>query len=332
MSIPFRRASKLLVATTAFFAFAGSASAACTGVTFAAAFAGSYRGNDLGTPTGVTPNLGGVTFLNNSTLLIGGGANGGAGYIASIGVTRDAQNHITGFTGPSSNYALAPNIDGGLAFGPSGVLFATTYADNKLLQYLPGAPTPSKTIDLSALGVVASVGTLQFVPNGFAGAGQFKLASYSGYQFYTGTLVADGSGTFNVSFTQTGMLSGGPEGLVYVKGSNAGFGGLDRLLVAEYQAGAVGAYQLDANGNPVSGSRVDFITGLSNAEGAVIDPLTGDFLFSTYGGGNRLLVVSGFAAPPTPGGVPEPATWALLIAGFGMTGAAMRRRATMALA
>jgi PEP-CTERM motif len=27
-----------------------------------------------------------------------------------------------------------------------------------------------------------------------------------------------------------------------------------------------------------------------------------------------------------PGGVPEPASWALMIAGFGLTGAAMRRR------
>jgi hypothetical protein len=33
-----------------------------------------------------------------------------------------------------------------------------------------------------------------------------------------------------------------------------------------------------------------------------------------------------------PGGVPEPASWAMLIAGFGLTGAAMRRRRTAALA
>lgn len=35
------------------------------------------------------------------------------------------------------------------------------------------------------------------------------------------------------------------------------------------------------------------------------------------------------AATPTPG-VPEPATWAMMIVGFGLVGAAMRRRATMA--
>ena len=38
----------------------------------------------------------------------------------------------------------------------------------------------------------------------------------------------------------------------------------------------------------------NFITGLSGAEGAFIDPLTGDFLFSTFGG-NRVILVTGFA-------------------------------------
>ncbi|MEW5684436.1 MAG: PEPxxWA-CTERM sorting domain-containing protein [Pseudomonadota bacterium] len=31
---------------------------------------------------------------------------------------------------------------------------------------------------------------------------------------------------------------------------------------------------------------------------------------------------------PSPGGVPEPSTWAMMIAGFGLAGAAMRRRRT----
>lgn len=32
--------------------------------------------------------------------------------------------------------------------------------------------------------------------------------------------------------------------------------------------------------------------------------------------------------PPTPGAVPEPSSWAMMIAGFGLVGAAMRRRKT----
>lgn len=306
--------------------FSGTAqAAACVGVNFGAPFSGSYSCNSLGTPTGVTGNLGGITFLNDNTLLVGGNANGGTGYISQIGVTRDANNHVIGFSGPSSVFATAPNIDGGLSFGPGGVLFATGYPNNTLIQIKPGSTTPDKIITLDPN--VGSVGALMFVPNGFAGAGDLKIVSYSNGRWVDATLTPDGTGTYNVSLSGTVVtLSGGPEGMVYVDGSNAGFAGADSLLVSEYGSGKVGAYTIDAFGNPILGSRKDFITGLSGAEGAVIDPLTGDFLFSTFGGGNQLLVISGFVAPPPPtGGVPEPASWAMMIVGLGAVGAGLRR-------
>ena len=69
-----------------------------------------------------------------------------------------------------------------------------------------------------------------------------------------------------------------------------------------------------------------FMTGLTGAEGGVIDPLTGDFIFSTFGGGNRIVVVSGFTAPVT-SAAPEPGTIALLaLAGLPLAGVAIRRR------
>ena len=43
---------------------------------------------------------------------------------------------------------------------------------------------------------------------------------------------------------------------------------------------------------------------MGGADGAFIDPLTGDFLFSTFGGGDRVIVVRGFARtlpPPVAG-------------------------------
>jgi hypothetical protein len=56
-------------------------------------------------------------------------------------------------------------------------------------------------------------------------------------------------------------------------------------------------------------TRQTFISGLTGAEGATIDPLTGDFLFSTFGGGDRVFVVRGFSQPsPTPTATPVPAT------------------------
>lgn len=305
------------------FAMAGVAQAAPCSEAFGPAFAGSYSCNNLGTPTGVDANLGGVTFLNSNTLLIGGFANQNRGYIAQIGLTRDAGNHIIGFSGPSSVFSTAPFIDGGLEFGPGGVLFATGYSNNTLIQIKPGSVVPDR-IDTLA-GALQSVGSLAFVPAGFAGAGTLKLVSYNTGNFADATLTPDGSGTFNVSVGPTLLtLSGAPEGIAYVKGSNTGFG-VDSLLVSEYGAGKVGAYDLDANGNPILSTRRDFLTGLSGAEGATIDPLTGDFIFSTFGGGNSLYVISGFQAPVT-GVVPEPATWAMMIIGFGAAGSMIRRR------
>jgi hypothetical protein len=107
--------------------------------------------------------------------------------------------------------------------------------------------------------------------------------------------------------TQTATLTGSPEGFVYVPLGSSLFG--DSLLVSEYGAGNVATYDVDANGDPIVSSRKLFMSGLTGAEGAMIDPVTGDFLFSTFGGQNHVIVVHGFAA------VPEPASFAVLGAG-----------------
>ena len=52
-----------------------------------------------------------------------------------------------------------------------------------------------------------------------------------------------------------------------------------------------------ANGDPTLASRRNFVIGLEGAEGAAIDPSSGDFLFTTFGGGDRVIVVHGFTIP-----------------------------------
>jgi hypothetical protein len=91
------------------------------------------------------------------------------------------------------------------------------------------------------------------------------------------------------------------------------------MIVSEYSAGAVSTYEVDANGNPVTATRRSFMTGLTGAEGAVIDPVTGDFLFSTFGGGSRVVVVTGFA-------VPEPSTCVAILAGVALLVGLRRRK------
>src|SRR5438045_143310 len=93
-------------------------------------------------------------------------------------------------------------------------------------------------------------------------------------------------------------LPGGPEGFIYVPLGSPLFP-LQSMLVSEYSSGNVVTYTTDANGNPVLASRHVFVSGLTGAEGAAIDPVTGDFLFSTFGGSNRVIRVQGFV-PPTP--------------------------------
>lgn len=264
-------------------------------------YAGSYSYTDLGSVPGLPPPAGGLTLLagTNNTLLIGGSANNPAGAIYAVGVSRDSSGHINGFTGTATLHIEAPYNDGGIVYGPGGVLFASRWPVNELAQYRPGSTTPDRVIDLAALGVAQSNAAIQFVPSTYSGAGRMKLASWAGGQFYDATYEPDGAGTFTItSVTQTATLTGGPEGFAYVPNGSPLFGG-PTMIVSEYSAGNVAVYDVDANGDPIESSRRDFITGLTGAEGAFIDPLTGDFIFSTFGGGDRVIVVRGFI--PTPG-------------------------------
>lgn len=262
-------------------------------------FEADYTAVDLGTVPGVPGPYGGVTFLagDSETLLIGGSANAANGAIYSIDVVRGCTGRIVGFAGTATLFATAPQIDGGLAYGPGGVLFYTGYSQNLIGQIMPGSTEPDRVDDATALGIAASLGTLQFVPEGYAGAGRLKLASYNAWTWYDATVTPDGSGTYDiVDVTQTSTVSGGPEGIVYVADFNPQFSA-DSVLVSEWGAGLVGAYEIDASGDPILASRRDFVTGLSGAEGATIDPATGDFIFSTFGGGDRVVAVRGFLDP-----------------------------------
>lgn len=230
-------------------------------------------------------------------------------------VTRDVGGHINGYSGQSILFSTAPQIDGGLAFGPGGVLFFTGYPTNQLGQIEPGSVAPDKTIGLSGEGIASSVGTLAFVPAGFPGAGQLKIASYSASTWYTVGLAPDGGGTFDVDGVSASLFLGGsPEGIVYVEAGNPEFA-TQSVLISEFGTGRVSAYEIDANGDPVVGTRRTFVEDLTGAEGGVSDPLTGDFLFSTYGGGNQIIVVRGFTeVVPAPAAAPLLASALLALA------------------
>ncbi len=257
----------------------------------------SYDVRDLGTAPGVPANYGGLTVspADPNLLLIGGLANNLTGAIYALGLQRDPAGHIVGIVGPATVAREGQYNDGGVVFAPDGVLVLARYPVNELGFQRAASTTTDKTVALAGLGVAASVGGLAHVPAGHPGAGAWKLVSWSGGQWYELTLVADGTGTYDVTaavLRQT--IAGGPEGIVYVPLGSPLFTN-PSVLVSEYSAGRVGTYEVDSAGDPVLATRRSLITNLTGAEGAAIDPVSGDFLFSTFGGGSRIIVVRGFS-------------------------------------
>jgi hypothetical protein len=92
-------------------------------------------------------------------------------------------------------------------------------------------------------------------------------------------------------------IRGGVEGSCYVPPGSPLFVDFNVMLVCEYGSGGVFAYDLDANADPIPYSRRPFMTGLIGAQSAAIDPLSGDFVFSTYGGNGTIVAVRGFSLP-----------------------------------
>jgi hypothetical protein len=293
------------------------------------AYSSVYTANDLGPVPGLNIPYGGLTLKpgDPNTLLIGGDANTASGAIYSIGVIRDSNNHIIGVSGSVSPYAQGAYNDGGLLYGPGGVLFAARWPVNELGESKAGSFTTDKIIDFSTFGTFASgesLSAFNFVPPGFPGAGRMKLVTWQEGQWFDATLTPDGSGAFDlagVTNVPGSNLPGGPEGFIYVPAGSPLFP-QPTLLVSEWSDDKVVAYDLDSNGNPIVASRRLFIDSTTTVgfgpEGAFIDPLTGDFLFSDFVGDptlneDQVIVVRGFVPPNA---VPEPGTLALILPGL----------------
>lgn len=168
----------------------------------------------------------------------------------------------------------------------------------------PGSAITDKVIELTPLGVSPSVGALNFVPAGFPGEGQLKIVSYGTGDWYTASYAPDGAGTYDItSATFNTTIGAGPEGFIYVPVGSPIFPG-SSMLVSQYGNNVVAIYRFDANGDPNPATGSLFIDGFPGVMGAVVDPLTGDVLFSTFRRSHRVIVVRGFG--PTDPCVADP--------------------------
>ena len=273
-------------------------------------YAASYNICGLGSVPDLFGRYGGLTFKagDANTLLIGAEADTDAGKIYSITVARGANGHITGFSGSAAYFADAAGlpgsgggIDGGLIYAPGNVLMYASYSDNSIGQIKPGQSTVAKQTDLSTIGVEGSTGSLVIVPPGMPGAGRLKILSYKASKWYDTTLSPDGSGTYDFAPVSASVqldLSMGLEGAFYVAAGNPKFPN-PSVLVSDYENSRIVSYEVNGNGDPLPNTQRDFATNIGGVEGAAVDPLTGDFVFSTFTG-QEVYVVGGFGvAKPT---------------------------------
>jgi hypothetical protein len=232
-----------------------------------------------------------------------------------VPLVRDALGNITGTT-QAIPVASVGGTDGGAAFGPNNVLFTTWYGPNRMTQHVFGSTSPNRVDDLTPLGVNSTVGSCTFVPAGLPGAGRLKVGTYSGSVVYDLPYTPDGNGTFALgNVTSSVSIGGGIEGLVYAPANTPLLGG--QLLVCEWGAGLIVAYQCNAIGDPIANTRQIVIGGASAPGGGAVDPLTGDIVFLQSGGQPLILRVGAACGTFTAYGTASPGVATPTITGSG---------------
>lgn len=271
-------------------------------VQIAPAFADFYKTFELGAVPGVAPGarLGGCVISNEdpNVLLVAAESEAPSGKIYSIEVIRGNCNHIVGYKGVAKVIANTPYVDANLVLIKSGLMFYTAWPVNQISQLLPGQMAPAQTANLGPLGVESSVSGLGFVPPGYVDAGDMRILTWSGGKWYHLDRAPNGE-LFTLSNPKlTATIPNGPGGFAYVPSGSPGFM-TDHVMVSEWSVNKVGVYEIDAAGDPKMATRKDFYTKFPLPWGAYFEPLTGDFMFLTWGvGTDKIYIVQGFEHPP----------------------------------
>ena len=266
--------------------------------------------NAAGASFDIGGNLtGNMNLSSGSVLNVGGNASGVNG---TSGATVNAGGSISGNqNGAAFNSGLGANWNAGTTSAVTSSQLATLQGDLQALSsYLAGLslPTNPSSITMGGQGPVF---------NAVGGANSFALFDFSTAQF---------GNEINFNVSDPGLTI-----IVNVAGTDidwnmnpvGGFSaGLNRNIIWNFFE----AETIDFN-RMVHGSVLAPYASIANStalEGTIVAramKMGGEVHLGTFDGGVPF---------DTPDAVPEPATWAMLIIGFGLVGSAARRRARMA--
>jgi hypothetical protein len=285
------------------------------GTTLAAPFSSWYKTYQLGPVPGVPNPLGGCVIrqADPNTLWIAGGSENGTGALYTIQLVRDACQHIIGFNGTATKVADTPYIDANILEASADTLIYTQWPMNKVSTIRITSTTPDVTVDLTTLGLSGATGSpggIGFVPPPLSTSGQLRMVTWpEGDWFHLDSAVDAGTWSFpsaTVAAAGASPLSNNPGGFAYVPAGSPGFP-VQSIIVAEWStmgssADRVVVYEVDAQGDPLLGSRKEFFSQFNRPWGAYFEPQTGDYLFLQWGSGStdQIFLVEGFKKPPAP--------------------------------
>ena len=266
-----------------------------------------YTVSDLGPVRGGPNTLGGsvVRPTNTNKLLIAGGSESSGGAIYEIGVKREC-NHIIGFDGTATLVANTPYVDANLVYKSNDLLLYTEWPQYTLSQLAGTAQAADRRTDLRPMGMPetgdSGPGGLGIVPAGLAAAGELRLVTWPGGRWYHVAAAPDGNLVAVSSIAETATLPNEPGGFAYGPAGSPGFAA-QSLIVAEWRLDStldrVAVYDVDASGDPDVTTRREFFVKFPRPWGAYFEPVTGDYMFLSWGtGDDRLYIVQGFVPPP----------------------------------
>ena len=232
----------------------------------------------------------------------------GTSAMASVVYNNDFSSNSTGFTG--GTIVAAPSGQKFLSFGGAGG------SANLLVTGLAAHTNVTLSFSLYVIGSMdGAVNPTTGIPGG--GNGDYFIVTYAG---------SSGGTAFNQAFANYG---GGETQTYPVAGSAPGTG-----AATVNALGYTGFPSTSPGGVNIQDAEYNFtLAPITDSFGAFSFGFTDN---SNEGVGNEFYgidnVVVSINDVPTPGAVPEPASWATMLLGFAGIGTALRRRSTAALA